>query len=136
MPLSIADLKKKYASIGKLVSSKKPEKPTPQNQKLATTSAGKKIRPPTASQAGAFTEVERAVLLRTVVDVLHAKQVQFNVWRRYGLSRIYFKDDSWLTYSTRGRCTCGPKELGKETTAYQIYSELGLKKAATRSVIL
>jgi hypothetical protein len=133
MPLSIADLKKKYASIGKLVSSKKLQKPTPQSQKLATTSA---VRPPATSQAGSFTEVERAVLLRMVIDVLHAKQVQFNIWHRYGLSRIYFKDDSWLTYSTRGRCTCGPKELGKETTAYQIYSELGLKKAATRSVIL
>jgi hypothetical protein len=31
----------------------------------------------------------------------------FKVWAKYGLSRLYFLDDSWLSYRADGRCIYG-----------------------------
>jgi hypothetical protein len=81
---------------------------------------------------GSFTEIERAILPRTVIDVLRERSEQFNVWRRYGLSRVYFYDDSWLSYSAKGVCIYGPN---KDGIAYQWRTELGLSKAAVRHEI-
>jgi hypothetical protein len=111
-PMTINDLKKKYAAI-----------------------TGKD-HPRRSPRIGAFSEIERAVLLRNVIDALVARcnsDWSFNVWHKHGLSRIYFSDHSWLSYSPEGVCIFGPDKSG---TAYQIRSELGLKKPAIRSVVL
>ena len=84
----------------------------------------------------ALSEIARAALLKNVIDALVARcnsDWSFNVWHKHGLSRIYFSDDSWLSYSPEGVCIFGPDKSG---TAYQIRSELGLKKPAIRSVVL
>jgi hypothetical protein len=110
--MHINDLKKKYAAITA------------------------KAHPRRSPRIGAFSEIERAALLRNVIDALVARcnsDWSFNVWHKHGLSRIYFSDDSWLSYSPEGVCIFGPDKSG---TAYQIRSELGLKKPAIRSVVL
>jgi hypothetical protein len=53
----------------------------------------------------------------------------FRVWHRYGLGRIYFADDSWLSYSPSRACIYGPD---KEGIAYSARVELGLKVVARR----
>ena len=121
---TIANLKVKYAAISTGTWNSK--------QKLTTTKSGQQIRPPSPKE-GSFTETERAILLRSVIDAVHSKGVPFKIWHKHGLSRIYFADNSWLSYSPQGVCIFGPNKSG---TAYQIRSELGLKKPAIRSVIL
>ena len=80
---------------------------------------------------GSFTENERAVLLRGVIDALRARPnaPAFNVWRKYGLSRIYFEDASWLAYDPSGTAIYGPS---KKTTAYAVRCALGLERRARR----
>jgi hypothetical protein len=80
---------------------------------------------------GSFTEVERAILLRGVIDALRSKPnaPRYSVWRRFGLSRLYFEDSSWLSYDPQGTAIYGPS---KETTAYAVRSELGLTRRARK----
>jgi hypothetical protein len=117
---SIADLKAKYGHLT-----------NPKPAKLTTTKAGQQI-PATPPKEGSFTENERAILLRGVIDALRARgETRFNVWHKHGLSRIYFADDSWLSYGTDGTATYGPDRTGD---AYRLRFELGLKRAAKRAV--
>jgi hypothetical protein len=95
------------------------------------------------NKEGGFTENERAVLLRGVIDALRVKRpdVEFSVWAKYGLSRLYFLDDSWLGYGADGRCIYGRTDDSgnsvpdKSTTAYEVRRALGLAKAAKRGTI-
>jgi hypothetical protein len=87
---------------------------------------------PPPSKPGRFTENERAILLRTVVDAVRKKGgVPFNIWHKHGLSRIYLEDGSWLSYAPSGVCVYGPD---KNTVAYSLRCELGLKVIAKRAV--
>lgn len=110
--MTIEDLKKKYGHLHNKGYSNPPPKRAPKE--------------------GSFTEVERAVLLRTVINVLRERGEQFNIWHRYGLSRVYFLDDSWLAYSPAGVCIYGPDKSG---LAFQSRTELGLSKAAVRTIV-
>jgi hypothetical protein len=65
---TIADLKVKYAAISTGTWNSK--------QKLTTTKSGQQIRPPSPKE-GSFTETERAILLRSVIDAVHSKGVPF-----------------------------------------------------------
>ena len=69
--------------------------------------------------------------MKGIIDALNARKEKdaFRVWHRYGLSRIYFADDSWLSYSPSGVCIYGPN---KEGTAYAARVELGLKVIAKK----
>jgi hypothetical protein len=82
----------------------------------------------------AFTENERALLLRGVVDALRSRPdaPRFSVWHRYGLSRIYFADHSWLSYGPDSLCCYGPDKTG---TAYAMRRELGLQRRARKGVL-
>jgi len=91
-----------------------------------------------------FTYGERAWLLRNVADELLRRQNpgwSFKVWAKYGLSRLYFLDGSWLGYGADGRCIygrtddCGNSVPDKSTTAYEVRVALGLAKAAKRGTI-
>jgi hypothetical protein len=75
-----------------------------------------------------FTENERAFLLKSVIDALRSRPdaPAFNVWHRHGLSRIYFADDSWLSYGADGTPIFGPDKTGD---AYRLRNELKLEKA-------
>ena len=88
----------------------------------------KQPKPP---DPNAFTENERALLLKGIIDALNARKekIAFRVWHRYGLSRVYFDDGSWLSYNPSGLCIYGPD---KETTAYALRVELGLKVMAKK----
>jgi hypothetical protein len=103
----IAQLKKKYASI---------------------TSKAYPAAAPRPVKEGAFTENERALLLRSVIDALRAdaNTPEFKIWHKHGLSRIYFADDSWLSYGTDGTPIYGFDKTGD---AYRLRNELKLKKA-------
>jgi hypothetical protein len=93
-PMTINDLKKKYAAI-----------------------TGKD-HPRRSPRIGAFSEIERAALLRNVIDALVARcnsDWSFNVWHKHGLSRIYFSDDSWLSYSPRASVSSAPINRGPLT---------------------
>jgi hypothetical protein len=113
--LTLAELKKKYPAIA---------------GNIVTTSKLKRF-PRCPSGPNAFTENERALLLRGVIDALRARldAPTYRVWHRYGLSRIYFADKSWLSYDPKGTCSYGPS---KETTAYAMRSALGLERRARR----
>jgi hypothetical protein len=80
---------------------------------------------------GAFTENERVLRLKGIIDALNPRKEKdaFRVWHRYGLSRIYFADDSWFSYSPSGVCIYGPD---KEGTAYAVRAELGLNVIAKK----
>jgi hypothetical protein len=91
-----------------------------------------------------FTYGERTWLLRNVGDELLRRQNpdwSFKVWCRYGLSRLYFLDDSWLSYGADGRCIYGrTDEAGnsapdKTTAAFEVRTALGLKTPAKRGTI-
>ena len=85
-----------------------------------------------ASNPNAFTEVERAILLRGAIDALLKRcnnDWSFKVWAKYRLSRIYFMDGSWLSYGTNGASIYGP---GKESIAYEVRCALRLKTSAKR----
>ena len=95
---------------------------------------------------GPFTENERALLLRGVVEALLAKgpnafdfPIDFRVWAKHGLSRIYFQHDgSWLAYSTTGTAIYGVGLEGtnpKGSIAYGVRTALGLSKAAKKGAI-
>ena len=92
---------------------------------------------PRPLKPGEFTENERALLLRGVIDALRAHilpgaEPYWTVWHRYGLSRIYFADDSWLSYAPSGVCIYGPDKKG---TAYAVRVKLGLKVIAKKGAI-
>ena len=95
---------------------------------------------------GQFTDNERAILLRGVVEALIAKgpdafdfPIDFRVWAKRGLSRIYFQHDgSWLAYSTTGAAIYGVGLEGtnpKGSIAYGVRTALGLSKAAKKGAI-
>ena len=93
-----------------------------------------KRRPPGPD---AFTEVERAILLRNVIDALRARsflgsEPYWTVWRRYGLSRIYFDDGSWLSYDAQGTAIYGPS---KKTVAYGVRCEFKLTRRARKGAL-
>ena len=118
---------KKYPSIAPAI-----KKQYGLSTKQATTKSGQAIPAPTP-KPGSFTENERAALLRGVIDALDLRGEQFKVWRKHGLSRIYFADGSWLSYSPAGVAIYGPD---KEGEAYRVRTELGLKAIAKRAVVL
>jgi hypothetical protein len=93
----------------------------------------KRATPP--ANPGQFTENERAWLLKGVIDALAARpdeSPEFRIWQRYGLSRIYFADDSWLSYAPSGVCIYGPDKKG---TAYAVRVKLRLKVIAKKGAI-
>jgi hypothetical protein len=83
------------------------------------------------TKEGSFTENERAALLRGVIDALRARPdgPRFTVWRKYGLSRLYFEDGSWLAYGPDGAASYGPDKTG---TAYGVRCGLGLERRARK----
>jgi hypothetical protein len=138
--LTIAQLKKKYAPLGgKIVYKDK----TSEDKKLATLPDGTTI-PAAPTWPDAFSENERAWLLKNVAEELLRRmnpEWSFKVWARYGLSRLYFLDDSWLGYGADGRCIYGRTDdpgnsvPDKSTTAYEVRVALVLQKAAKRGTI-
>jgi hypothetical protein len=92
--------------------------------------------PPRPPKPGELTEVERALLVRNIIDALRAKPdvPAFTVWRgrRYGHSRLYFADHSWLGYDRRGKALYGPDKTG---TAYAVRRDLGLEAAAEKGAL-
>ena len=88
-------------------------------------------RPP---KEGGFTENQRAILLRGVIDALRSRPnaPRFSVWHEYGLSRLYFEDASWLSYDTQGTAIYGPDRTG---TAYAVRCGLGLERRARKAAI-
>ena len=86
------------------------------------------------TKEGSFTENQRAALLRGVIDALRARPdgPRFTVWRKYGLSRLYFEDGSWLAYGPDGAASYGPDKTG---TAYGVRSELGLERRARKGAL-
>jgi hypothetical protein len=114
---TIAQLKKKYAGLyaqGKTSGHAAPR------------------RPP---KEGSFTEVERAILLRNVIDALASRPTEspeFKIWHRYGLSRLYFPDHSWLSYSPSGLSIYGPDKTG---TAYAVRCDLKLGTRAKKGAL-
>jgi hypothetical protein len=117
MAMTTAQLKKKYAPLVK---------------GLSPVAA-----PPRPLKPGELTEVERALLVRNVIDALRSKPdaPAFSVWRgrKYGHSRLYFGDHSWLGYDRGGKCLYGPDKTG---TAYAVRNRLGLETAAEKGALL
>jgi len=107
----------------------------PPEKKSKTAAPSRRYIPRRSPGPNALTEVERALLLRSVIDVLRVKRpdVGFVVWHRYGLSRIYFADKSWLSYDAQGTAIYGPS---KKTTAYAVRCELGLGRRARKGALL
>jgi hypothetical protein len=133
--MNIEDLKAKYSSKPPPALPLTPEAKAAMKAFLDAWDPPYKPHPkkPRPANPGTFTENERALLLRGVIDALRQRPnaPAFNVWHKHGLSRIYFADDSWLSYGTDGTAVYGPDRTGD---AYRLRSELGLKRAAKRAV--
>jgi hypothetical protein len=132
---SVEEFKEKYGPKPPLPPPPSPEAKTAMKAVLNAWDPPYKPHPkkPRPANPGTFSENERALLLRGVIDALRQRPnaPAFNVWHKHGLSRVYFADDSWLSYGTDGTAIYGPDRTGD---AYRLRSELGLKRAAKRAI--
>jgi hypothetical protein len=117
-----AELKKKYASI--------------LNKKTEPPRESYNIHPPQLKR-GSFSQVERAALLRGVIDALCKRcnsDYNFKIWHKFGLSSLYFSDQSFLSYSSNGECIVGLAKKSRvaaieDSVAYEVRRELKLANA-------